>query len=388
MGLTPTSAAPQPISLKSIPIIAENITAEGVVFSGKTIVTYENLQGVSLDILVTGRDTAGNILWTRTIGSELDEIATAITVDFKGDIWLAGSSNSSTSLVSTESATAIQNPINPDSVSVEEVAPIRSDLNNLNLWHLTALGETRTSLALSLENPVLVNGISVSATGISVIAIGETGPVLISANLQGNFKKPVSIGAMKTELTSIIRNDDGSLHLFGSSSENLYGKKLAGKRDGILIKTSSAGKVLSVVRSSVSNGARVWSSSTPSNFLTGNVTTSSTSEIAITKFSSKFVPTWTTRISGSGKSIGVNGPRGSFFVALTPRKIKGLDKWVPAKGQSAIVVFNSQGIMTAAYSEPKLGSVIAAAFSKDSGIALLAQQRGSNQNSIFYLNSK
>lgn len=312
MGLTPTSAAPQPISLKSIPIIAENITAEGVVFSGKTIVTYENLQGVSLDILVTGRDTAGNILWTRTIGSELDEIATAITVDFKGDIWLAGSSNSSTSLVSTESATAIQNPINPDSVSVEEVAPIRSDLKNLNLWHLTALGETRTSLALSLENPVLVNGISVSATGISVIAISGTGPVLISANLQGNFKKPVSIGAMKTELTSIIRNDDGSLHLFGSSSENLYGKKLAGKRDGILIKTSSAGKVLSVVRSSVSNGARVWSSSTPSNFLTGNVTTSSTSEIAITKFSSKFVPTWTTRISGSGKSIGVNGPRGSF----------------------------------------------------------------------------
>ena len=388
MALTHAAAAPKPISLKPIPIVADNVGAEGVVFSGKTIVTYENVQGSSLDILVTGRDIVGNILWARTIGSGLDEIATAITVDFNGDIWLAGSSNPSPGLVPSESTTVIQNPINPDSISTEDVAPIRADMRVLNIWHVTALGETKTSLALTLENPVLVNALSVSVTGISVIALGETGPVLFNANLEGNFKKPVAIGAMKTELTSINRNDDGSIHLFGSSSENLYGKSLAGKQDGILIKTSSLGKVLSVVRSSISKGLRTWSSSTSSNFLTGNVATSSTSEIAITKFSSKFVPTWTTRIPGSGKSIGLNGPRGTFFVALTPKVLKGIDKWAPVKGQSAILAFNTQGIITAAYSVPSLGTVISASFSKDAGLILLAQKRGTKENSIFYLNSK
>jgi hypothetical protein len=388
VGFTPATAAPKSISLKSIPLIADSLAAEALVFSGKTIVTYENIQGSSLDVLVTGRDITGNILWSRTIGSNQDEIATAMAIDSKGDIWLAGSSNLPPAITSTESTTAIQSPINPDLVDLEDVAPIRTDMNVLNLWHVTALGETKTPFSLTLESPVLVNAISVTTTGISVITMGETGPILFNANLQGNFKKPTAIGSTKTELTSLVRNDDGSLHLFGSSSENLYGKSLAGKRDGILMKTNSAGRVLSVVRSSISNGMRAWSSSTPSNFLTGSVTTSSTSEIAITKFSSKFIPTWTTRISGSGKSLGVNGARGSFFVALAPRTLKGVTRWVPAKGQNALLIFNSQGILTAAYSSPNLGSVISASFSKDSGIVLLAEKRGSTENSIYYLNSR
>ena len=386
LALTPqATAAPKPLVLKPITVIGDAMGAESALISGKTIITYENIEGTSLDIKVMGRDLSGKVLWNTVIESGSDEIATAATLDSQGNIWIAGASSHAAIV---ETTTVIENPINIDGVVVETQSATRGDLNTLNVWQITPLGETKTYLSLAMDSPLLVNGISSSASGISLIATSEAGSVLISAKSDGSFTKPITIGTSKTSLQLIHRNSDGSAHIFGSSSETLGGKKAVGAQDGVLIKASPVGKIISVVRSSAPKALRKWTSATSTNFLAGTVVGSSTSEIAITKFNATFAPTWTMRIPGVGNPIGINAGSGTFFVALQPKALAAVPKWRPGKDQSAILSLSAKGLITAAYSAPELGAVISASYSKEAGVILLAQKRGTSEVSIFYLNSK
>jgi hypothetical protein len=380
---THASAAPKLIAVEPISLIAQTPDAEGAVVTGKTIVTYENIKGDTLDIRLTGRDLMGNILWTTVIDSGSEEIATTATVDQQGNIWLAGTSSP---LSVPESQSAVENVTNPDGVLSENEGSTREDLSILNLWQIGSLGESKTFLSLAVDFPILINGMSVSATGFSLIAKSESGPVLFNAKTDGTFAKPVPVGTLKTDLTSVVRNSDGTIHLFGSSSEALAGKRTVGIQDGVLIKTSPSGKITSIVRSSASKGVRIWNSATSSNFLTGTVKSGGTSEFAITKFTSKFAPTWTMRIPGAGNSIGLNTNLGNFIVALQPKLLKGIASWSPSKGQNAVLVFNAKGLITGAYSSPDFGGVVSASFTKDAGLVVLAYKRETNIPSIFRIN--
>jgi hypothetical protein len=124
-----------------------------------------------------------------------------------------------------------------------------------------------------------------------------------------------------------------------------------------------------VVRSSAPKALRSWTSATSTLFLTGSVKSGTSTESAITKFSSSFAPTWTTRIASTGVQLAANGPNKSFYVALEPTAaIKGLAPVKLAKGQSAILQFDSKGLLIAAFTSTDLTQVKSLSYSQIGGL--------------------
>jgi hypothetical protein len=180
------------------------------------------------------------------------------------------------------------------------------------------------------------------------------------------------LGTDKSKFNAIFRAADGATSLFGSSSETLAGKKLAGKVDGILMKVSKSGSISNMVRSSASGAMRDWQSATASNFLTGVVKSGKKIETAITKFNSIFTPTWTTRILSTGVSLAASGANGSVFAIFEPSTaLKGVTGWKQVKGQSVVLQFDSKGILIGALTNPLLSAPLTAGYSAEGGLILL-----------------
>jgi hypothetical protein len=373
-------AAPKLITVKSAVKWAEGTDTELFSVTSKAVVTVKNLTTTSSNIEVQARDFTGAILWAKSIDSGGDEVATAITADSQGNVWLAGNS---AALASSDTATATANALNPDNVAIENTTPIRQDMRQLTIWKINEIGEVSENFNFAQSEISLVDAISVSPTGISVIASRESGPFLISTNIKGEFTKELKIGTAKTKLNSVVRLGDGTINLFGSSAEVLQGKKLAGREDGVLIKVSKSGAISSVVRSSAPKALRSWTSATSTLFLTGSVKSGKSTESAITKFSSAFAPTWTTRIASTGVQLAANGPNKSFYVALEPTAaIKGIAPVKLAKGQSVILQFDSKGLLIAAFTAPDLTQVKSLSYSQNGGLFI------DSANGIFRVGAK
>jgi len=359
-------AAPKLATVKSAVKWAESSDAELFTVTNKSVVTVENVVTTSSNIEIQARDFTGTILWAKSIDLGSDEVATAITSDSQGNIWIAGNSAAP---AGSETATTTANALNPDNVAIENTTPIRQDMRQLTIWKINEVGEVSDNFNFAQTEISLVDAISVSPTGISVIGSRESGPFLISASPKGVFGKELKIGTAKTKINSVIRLGDGTVNLFGSSAESLQGKKLAEREDGVLIKVSKTGSISSVVRSSAPKALRSWTSATSTLFLTGSVKSGTTSESAITKFSSAFAPTWTTRIASTGVQQAANGPNKSFYVALEPTAaIKGVTPTKLAKGQSVILQFDSKGLLIAAFTSPELSAVKSISYSQIGGL--------------------
>jgi len=366
---TTANAAPKLVTIKSAVKWGESADIELFTVTNKAVVTVKNITNSTSNIEIQARDFAGANLWSKLIDSGSDEVASAITADNQGNIWIAGNSALP---VSAETATAVGPALNPDNVAVEKVSPLRQDMRQLTLWKINTAGEVTDSF-VSLQSEIsLVDAISVSATGISVIGVRETGAFLISANIKGVFGKELKIGTAKTKLNAVVRLGDGTVNLFGSSTETLAGKKLVGREDGVLIKVSKAGAISSVVRSSAPRAQRSWTSATSNLFLTGSVKSGTTSESAITKFTSSFAPTWTTRVASTGSTLASTGPSNSFYAVLEPTAaVKGLAPAKLAKGQSIVLQFDSKGLLVNAFTAAELGKVKSTGFSAGGGLFLL-----------------
>jgi hypothetical protein len=359
-------AAPKLATVKSAVKWAESSDAELFTVTNKSVVTVKNVATTSSNIEIQARDFTGTILWVKSIDSGSDEVATAITSDSQGNIWLAGNSAAPTG---SDTATTTASALNPDNVAIENTTPIRQDMRQLTIWKIDEVGEVSDSFNFAQTEISLVDAISVSPTGISVIGSRESGPFLISVSPKGVFGKELKIGTAKTKINSVIRLGDGTVNLFGSSAESLQGKKLAGREDGVLIKVSKTGSISSVVRSSAPKAFRSWTSATSTLFLTGSVKSGTTIESAITKFTSSFKPSWTTRIASTGNTLAANGPAKSFYVALEPTAaIKGLAPVKLAKGQSVILQFDSKGLLIAAFTSPELSAVKSISYSQIGGL--------------------
>ena len=364
--LTDAHAAPKNISAKSLVPLMQDVKAEGLNVSKKAILTYENFFGLTADIKVRAFDFAGTELWSKTIDSGLDEVATASAVDAEGTLWLAG--NSAVAAL-PESATADMGALNPDGVEVENPKPVRADMNNLTIWQINSNGELVNQS--STPNVALVDAISVSATGISLIASNENGQFLTTF-IAGKFSSDLKIGTLKTKLSSIARSPDGTTYLFGASSENLGGTKLVGRVDGVLIKVAKTGTISSVVRSSAPKAIRNWQSATSSLFVTGSVRSGSTIESALTKFNSSFKPTWTTRIASTGSTLAASGPNGSVYAVLEPTSaLKGVTGLKLIKGQSVVLQFDSKGLLISAFTSADLISPVVFTYSSATGLVIL-----------------
>lgn len=364
--VTGAHAVPKAVSTKQLTPLIQSVKAEGLAASKKAIVTYENLFGVTADIKVRAFDFAGAEIWSKTIDSGLDEVATSLAVDAEGTLWLAGNSAIA---AQSESATVSVGALNPDGIEVENIQPLRTDMKNLTIWQINSSGELVNQT--SIPNVVLVDAISVSGSGISILASRESGQFLMSF-AAGKFSSELKFGTTKTKLNALVRSPDGTTYLVGSSSETLGGKKLVGRVDGVLIKVAKTGAIISVVRSSAPKAIRSWQSTTSSLFVTGSVRSGVSVESALTKFNSSFAPIWTTRMASSGSTLSSAGPNGSFYAILEPTSaVKGVTGLKIVKGQSAVLQFDSKGVLIGAYSSADLIAPVASAYSSGAGLVLL-----------------
>jgi hypothetical protein len=161
------------------------------------------------------------------------------------------------------------------------------------------------------------------------------------------------------------------VYAIGNSAETLAGKKVAGYRDGIIAKYSSAGKLTSLVRSSAAKAKREWLSATNSLFLTGSVQTSQKFESALTKFATNLSPSWTYRFASTGATYSALGPNGSHFAAFASKSaVKGISNWKPSRPTALLLTFDSKGALVDAKSA--VGTPIALGYSKDLGIVLMS----------------
>ena len=369
------SAAPKkPVvkSLKLLTVVSNIDEFAGLVTSGKIIIVYGNKGDKSF---AKALDLTGKELWNIELDKASPSVATAAAVDSTGIIWLAGST-------SLARATPAPSP----SVSVlnlDKAIPVAdifsADLNAFSLWSLNPTTQSLAQYTLQLSSPVLINAIAVDKNGIT--AVGTSGTI-INADLTGKIAQPIAVGTELTVFESVVKSADGSMTVVGSSGETLGGKKLAGKVDGVIIKVSKAGKLLTVVRSSAPKASRNWLSVTNSLLLGGEVVTGVKVESAITKFSSSFVPSWTYRFASAGKVFTASSTY-AFF--QSKGAVTQLANWTPKSPHGLLLTFDAKGVITAGYSAPtEQKDVLGLHVSKDLGVLCITSS--AETVSIFTIN--
>ena len=139
-------------------IVAGNLVGD---FLGTTPVNP--LGGV--DSWVSAFDSSGVNVWSLRVGTTEDDVATAVVADSKEQIWVAGlaqSDKDSTVIATTESssntveAPPIQTPtvqtLNPDTVTSENLNPLRKDLKFLTVVQIDKNGLLINRFATALKN--------------------------------------------------------------------------------------------------------------------------------------------------------------------------------------------------------------------------------------------
>ena len=370
VALAPSAQAVQKkVAVKKVTTVLSVPGAEMLAVSGSSIITIATVDSQTTDIVLSAVNGTGVSLWQKVIDSGVDEVAMATTVDGAANVWLAGFSSQVKS-ASTETASVIAE--NPDAITLEAAEELRGDLNVLTVWKISPVGELLATYTSQYDLPGLINSISVNKSGLSIVGVLSEKPFLQNMSAAGEFSQQASIGTSKTTINTVVRNSDGSSSLFGSSTETLGGKKLAGVRDGVLVKVSKAGAIASVVRSSAIKGDRSWLSADSSLLLSGYVKVGKTTETAITKFTSTFVPTWTIRFASTGQSRAIAGAGISYAAMGSKSAIASITGWKPSKAQLLVVVFDAKGVMTSAFGSSELSEPLALAYSKELGIVGLA----------------
>ena len=364
----PAGAAPKTIAASEITKVAAIAEHEGATISGEGITVFSNSEK---KILVSSLDFTGTEKWKLVIEDSADQIAMAATSDKEGNTWLAGVT-SAVEVVESQSATST--PINVDGVVVEPVPGLRSELNTVTIWKISATGSLVGSYSDSATSPLLITALSHSSSGISILGDRGAGTVLINSTLTGKFSTAKTIGTAKTSFTSIVRNSDGSAQIYGASSETLGGKKLVGARDGILAKVNKSGVLTSVVRSSASKATRSWQSATPTYFLLGDVKVSGKNESAFTKFNTSFAPTWTLRLPSQGAQLAAAAANGTHYALFnSSSSIPGVTGWKPSTPTPIVLRFDSKGVITQALKASQVTGAKAMAHIAGVGIVIVSQ---------------
>ena len=359
-------------SLKLLTTVGSTDEFAGLVTSGKTIIVYGNKGDKSF---AKALDIMGKELWNIELDKTSSSVATAATVDSSGVIWLAGST-------SLARATPVPSPsvsvLNPDK-TIPIIDIFSADLDAFSLWSLNPATQSLAQYTLQLSSPVLINAIAVDKNGIT--AVGSSGTI-INADLTGKIAKPIAVGTELTVFESVVKSADGSMTVVGSSGETLGGKKLAGKVDGVIVRVSKAGKLVTVVRSSAPKASRNWLNATNSLLLGGEVVTGAKVESAITKFSSAYAPSWTYRFASAGKTYTASSTY-AFF--QSKGAIAQLANWAPKSAQALLLTFDTKGVITAAHSAPaEQKEVLGLYLSKDLGPLCITSS--AETVSIFTLN--
>jgi hypothetical protein len=363
------TAAPKPIVVKEM--VAINLAAPVTVDTKMLVVGSSIVLLNDSSVRAIGAD--GVEKWRLPLTQGAASIATALAADSAGNIWIAGSSAVAPAV--TPSPTPTVAPINPDNVVVDPKVPLRSDLTVATIWKISNTGALVSTYTAEPLSALLVNSIAINAKGITLGGVratdaGNSG-LIINADLEGKFSKPIFLGLSDTSIDVVVLGTDSSVYAIGNSTETLAGKKVAGYRDGIIAKYSSTGKLSALVRSSAAKARREWLSATNSLFLSGSVQTGQKFESALTKFATNLSPTWTYRFASTGATYSALGPNGSHFAAFASASaIKGITNWKPSKPSALLLTFDSKGALVDAKSAA--GTPLALGYSKDLGIVLMS----------------
>jgi hypothetical protein len=370
LAFSPSAHAVQKkVTVKKITIVMDAPNAQMLLVSKASIITIATVDSLTTDVAISAVDGAGALLWQNVIDSGSDEVAMASTADGAGNIWISGFSSPLMGAVMETAAVVAENP---DAIALEPMQPLRGDLNQLTVWKVAPSGELLATYLHQHLLPGLINSISINNSGLSLAGVLSERPFLQNMNLAGQFSQHIFIGSAKTTINAVVRNSDGSSFLFGASTETLGGKKLAGVRDGFLLKVSKSGAVSAVVRSSAIKGDRSWLSADSTLLLTGFVKAGKVTESAITKFTTTFTPTWTIRFASTGQSRALSAGGTSYAAFGSKSAIASITGWKPNKAQLLVTTFDSKGVMTNAFGSAELGDPIALAFSKELGLVGLA----------------
>jgi hypothetical protein len=222
----------------------------------------------------------------------------------------------------------------------------------LTIWKVSATGVIGSPSVLPSENVILPTALLVDKAGLTIVgslASEKTSAgFIVSLKFSGVFSKLVQVGSVSTTIESISRNTNGTFTLVGSSGETIAGKKLAGLVDGVIVRVAKNLKIVSAVRSSISKGRRIWNSTTAPLLLGGEVVAGGKSEVAVTKFSSSYIPTWTFRFAGTGPGFTIGSTQLLF---LSSGKVPALS-WNPKAPTPLLITFNAKGAISAADSAP------------------------------------
>jgi hypothetical protein len=341
----PVKIVVNPLKLLTTVGLPSEVT--GVVLSGKNIIVYgtQNLRAYAKAI-----DSTGNELWKLQLDQSQGSVATAATVDAAGDIWIAGSTPlAPPSAITPPGATPAI--INPDN-AVIPAPTLVGDLKALTIWKITAAGVLSPPIVLPSIHVMLPTALLIDKSGLTIvgsIASEKTNAgFVVLLNPSGVFSKLLQVGSLSTTIESVSRNTDGTMTLVGSSAETIAGKKLVGLTDGVIVKVSNSLKISSVVRSSISKGNRIWTSTTSTLLLGGQVVVGNKSEVAVTKFSSRYLPTWTFRFAGTGPASTLGSTQLLFLSTGVIPNIA----WNPKVPTPLMITFNSKGAISAADSAP------------------------------------
>ncbi len=372
------SAVPKPVAVKAM--VALNL-ATPISADTKMLVVGSSIVLLN-DASVRAIGADGNEKWRLALTQGVSSIATAMAADSAGNLWIAGSS--ANARVVAPGAVPTTAPVNPDNVVVDPKVPVRADLTIATVWKVSSTGALVSTFTADNTTALLVNSIAVNAKGFTLGGINATDTgssgVIITSDLDGKFGKPIYLGAADTSIDAVIRGADSTVYAMGSSTETLAGKRIAGVRDGIIAKYSSAGKLTSLVRSSASKAKREWNSATNSLLLAGSVQAGTKVESALTRFATNLSPVWTYRFASTGSTLAAIGPTGTNFAAFTSKSaIKGISNWRPSKPTALVLTFNSKGAISDARTAS--GVPMALGYSKDLGLVLMSS--GQTAVSIF-----
>ena len=381
--ITPSAqAAPKKIvvnPLKLLTTIGSPTEVSGVVVSGKNFIVFGTQNSKAYARAV---DSNGNELWKLQLDQSQASIASAAVVDSVGDIWIAGATPApAVAPIGTPTAA-----INPDNANVPTSTFI-GDLKVLTIWKISSAGALISTNSLPTSNSILPTSMALDDSGLAIV--GSIAGEKINAgfinflNTSGLFSKTLQIGSASTSIESVTRNADKTFTLVGSSGETIAGKKLAGLIDGVIIKVTKSLKITSVVRSSISKGKRIWNSTTSSLLLGGEVVVGNKSEVAVTKFSSRYAPTWTHRFSGTGPAFTTGSTQLLF---LSNGAIPEL-AWNPKVSTALLITFNSKGVISAAESAPAGQRLLVGSLeAKDLGLVVVTSS--ADLVSIFVRNTR
>jgi len=309
--------------VSSTPLTAAPIVPLTIV---KTIPTDQDIAGMLVGetaiYLFGNTPTGGYVTALNKDGSEkwlhsfYDQTAFSISagaLDTSGDIWLAGAAAAPIAMASAASPSPTA--ANPDGVVIGDEGALRPDLNNLTLWKVSSAGTGAGKYQLPLKAPVLPTSLSVTKTGISLVAWQSAGSLFVTTDLSGKFGKPLRVGKTNTTLDKVIRNSDGSSILLGSGTELFLANKAIGVRDGLIVKVDATPKIVQSVRSGEKGATRNWASATSTLLLGGFLKSKTTSLATVTKFAATLKPTWTVRYKATSSAIVANGASSTTYAA-------------------------------------------------------------------------